>query len=96
MAEEHVRGEEDRILDVMEEAEGMDKDLKTAEQAMLRNCAEFQEGIRQASESAPRIESELVELREEKALLESHVDSELLSRYRRIADARGSLWLKAR
>jgi predicted nucleic acid-binding Zn-ribbon protein len=88
IAEEHVRTEEDKILDAMEEAEGMDKDLKTAERATLRKCTELQEEIRQAAESVPRMESELARLREEKMMLESQVDAELLSRYRRIAEAR--------
>jgi predicted nucleic acid-binding Zn-ribbon protein len=87
-AEEHVRTEEDKILDIMEEAEGLDKDIKTAEQAMLHRCAELQEEIRQATESVPRIEAELVKLRDEKIAVESQVDSDLLFRYRRIAEVR--------
>jgi predicted nucleic acid-binding Zn-ribbon protein len=87
MAEDRIRGEEDIILDIMEETEGKEKDLKTAEQEMLKKTAELQENIRKTNESAPAIEAELVRLNEEKDLLESRIDAELLSRYRRIAKA---------
>jgi len=88
MAENHIRGEEDRILDIMEETEGMDKGLKTAEREMLLRSAELREIIRQANDSVPALDSELVKLREEKVEMESRVGAELLSRYRRIAEAR--------
>ena len=85
MAEDHIRSEEDKILEIMEETEGKEKDLKVAEQEMHRKLAEIQESIRKTNESAPAIESELVKLNEEKEFLESQVETELLSRYRRIA-----------
>jgi predicted nucleic acid-binding Zn-ribbon protein len=69
--EGQIRGEEDKILEVMEEMEGRDTEL-----------------IRKTKESAPLLESELSRMREEKASLESRVERELLSRYRRIAEAR--------
>ena len=88
MAEDHIRTEEDKILDVMEETEGKEKDLKTAEQEVLRRSAELQESIRKTNESMPLLESELGKLNEEKALMESQIGAELLARYRRIAEAR--------
>jgi uncharacterized protein len=88
MAEEQIRAEEDKILDVMEETEGKEKDLRDSEQAMLRRSAELQESIRKTNESAPLLEADLAKLRNEKAQMESHVEAELLARYRRIADAR--------
>ena len=93
IAEDHVRGEEDKILEIMEEAEGSEKSLKTAEQEMLKKSAELQENIRQTNESAPALESELAKLREEKTGMESCVGTELLARYRRIAEARKGIAL---
>ena len=88
MAEDHIRSEEDKILDAMEETEGKEKDLKMAEQEVRRMSAELQESIRKTNESLPLMEAELVKLNEEKALMESQIGAELLSRYRRIAEAR--------
>lgn len=88
MAEEQIRAEEDKILEFMEEMEGTEKQLKGAEQEMLKKCAEIQEAIRSATDSMPALESELAVLREQKVQMESRVGGDLLARYRRIADAR--------
>jgi predicted nucleic acid-binding Zn-ribbon protein len=88
IAEDQIRSEEDKILDVMEETEGKEKDLKGEEQAMAARTAELRESIRRTSESAPLLEAELDKLRNEKAQMEAQVETELLARYRRIADAR--------
>jgi predicted nucleic acid-binding Zn-ribbon protein len=92
-AEEQIRGQEDKILEVMEETEGKEKDIKRAEQDMLKRCAEIQETIRKTNESAPLLETELARLGEEKVQTESLVGTELLSRYRRIAQARKGIAL---
>jgi uncharacterized protein len=88
LAEEQIRSEEDKILEIMEETENKEKDLKGAEREMQKRSAELQESIRKTNESAPLLESELEKLRQEKALMESQIGADLLSRYRRIADAR--------
>lgn len=87
-AEGQIRGEEDKILEIMEELEGMEKDLKGAEQNMLKKSAELKENIRKAMDSVPSLELELAKLHEEKVSLESQIGSDLLSRYRRIAEVR--------
>ena len=87
-AEDAIRTEEDKILEVMEQMEILEKQLKGAEQEMLKRSAELQETIRKSTESVPLLESELARLREQKAVMESQVGAELLSRYRRIAEAR--------
>jgi predicted nucleic acid-binding Zn-ribbon protein len=87
-AEGQIRDEEDKILEVMEEMEGQTAELKQAETVMLKQSAEFQEGIRKTQESAPLLEAELSRLREEKASLETMIDRELLAQYRRIAEVR--------
>jgi predicted nucleic acid-binding Zn-ribbon protein len=93
MAENQIRSEEDKILEIMEEMENKEKDLKRAELEMHKKSAELQESIRNANESAPRMEAELEKLRLEKIQMESQIDAELLSRYRRIAEARKGIAL---
>jgi len=88
LAEAQIRGEEDRILELMEETEGKEKNLKGEEQVMLTKSAELQEAIRQTNQSVPLLEAELARLREQRALMESRIGAELLARYRRIAEAR--------
>jgi uncharacterized protein len=88
MAEDRIRGEEDKILEIMEQTENREQDLKTAEREMLKRSAEIQAEIRDINESAPRLESELTRLREAKKKAESTIAAELLARYRRIAEAR--------
>jgi uncharacterized protein len=93
IVEDQIRGEEDKILEIMEEVETKETSLKGAEQEMLKKTAELQEGIRITNESAPQIESELVQLKEEKVARESKVGADLLARYRRIAVARKGIAL---
>jgi len=94
MAEEQIRTEEDKILDLMEKIESGENELKTLEQEMRLQGAEIQKQIRQMSASAPALEGELAKLREEKAAVESGIiDKELLERYRRIAAARKGIAL---
>jgi uncharacterized protein len=93
IAEEQIRGEEDKILEIMEEMETKENNLKKAEQDLNKRAAELQESIRITTESAPRMESDLSKLSEEKILKESQVGRDLLSRYRRIADARKGIAL---
>jgi predicted nucleic acid-binding Zn-ribbon protein len=88
MAESQIRGEEDKILEIMEEIEAKERELKGEEQEMHKKVAELQGIIRQTKESAPQVEADLEKLRQGKAQTESQIDAELLSRYRRIADAR--------
>jgi uncharacterized protein len=88
LAEEQIRAEEDKILEFMEQMEGSENDLKAAEQEMLKKSAEIKEGIRKSNDSIPVLEAELAKLRESKVAMESQIGRELLSRYRRIADAR--------
>jgi predicted nucleic acid-binding Zn-ribbon protein len=93
MADDQIRSEEDKILEVMEEMEGQEQDLKHAEQEMLKRSAELKNDIRKTEESAPLLTSELAKLNEKKVLMESQVGAELLARYRRIADARKGIAL---
>jgi predicted nucleic acid-binding Zn-ribbon protein len=93
MAEAQIRTEEDKILEIMEEMETKENNLKGAEQELHKKTAEYQESIRKTNESTPQLQAELVKLCEEKMLKESQVGMELLSRYRRIAEARKGIAL---
>jgi len=93
LAEEQIRSEEDKILEFMEQMEIVEKELKGAEQEMKKKTAELRESIRQSTESAPALETELAGLREERVRMESQIGAELLSRYRRIAEARKGIAL---
>jgi predicted nucleic acid-binding Zn-ribbon protein len=88
MAEAQIRQEEDKILEIMEEIENLEADLKNDEKALKARTGEIQTGI-EASESAiPELEAALENLREQRARTEAEVESELLARYRRIAELR--------
>jgi predicted nucleic acid-binding Zn-ribbon protein len=87
-SEEQIRSEEDKILELMEQMENMEHDLKGAEQEMLRKTAELRESIRRTNESAPSLEAELAKMIDQKKLTESQIDPDLLFRYRRIAEVR--------
>jgi hypothetical protein len=87
-AEEQIRGEEDKILEIMEQMENMEVNLKGAEQEMLKKLAELRENIRKTGESVPSLEAELTRLTDQKKLTESQIGADLLSRYRRIAEVR--------
>jgi uncharacterized protein len=87
-AEEQIRGEEDKILEFMEQMENMELQLKGAEKEMIKKSAELKEEMRKTTESAPSLESELASLVDQKRLTESQIGADLLSRYRRIAEAR--------
>jgi uncharacterized protein len=87
-AEGQIRSEEDKILEIMEEIEAKENELKGEEQEMHKKVAELQAGIRNANESNPQLEADLEKLRQQKVQMESGIGSDLLSRYRRIADAR--------
>jgi predicted nucleic acid-binding Zn-ribbon protein len=93
VAEEQIRGEEDKILELMEQMENLELDLKGAEQQMLKKSAELRENIRRTNESAPSLEAELTKMIDQKRLTESQIAADLLSRYRRIAEVRKGIAL---
>ncbi|MEJ2110815.1 MAG: C4-type zinc ribbon domain-containing protein [Acidobacteriota bacterium] len=86
-AEDHIRSEEDKILDIMEKTEDMESYLKKAEQEMLKKSEEIQEKIEKTKNSAPQLESELGKLQEEKTAIEKIIEASLLDRYRLLVKA---------
>ena len=93
IAEGQIRGDEDKILEIMEEMENKERDLNGAEREVKMRSAELQESIRKTNDSAPLLEADLENMRQERILLESRIGADLLARYRRIADARKGIAL---
>ncbi len=92
-AESQIRSEEDKVLDIMEEMESMEGHLKGAEQDLKLHTVQIQEQIRKCQASIPGLAAELSRLQSEKASAEAVIETELLSRYRRIAEARRGIAL---
>ena len=93
MAEDEIRAEEDRVLEIMEHMEALEAELKNRTGDLNKKVAELEAEIRKAENSVPGMETEMAKLREDQASMESLIESELLDRYRRIADARRGLGL---
>ncbi|HYK90064.1 MAG TPA: C4-type zinc ribbon domain-containing protein [Acidobacteriota bacterium] len=93
MAEDRIRSEEDKILVIMEEMESKEQDLKGAEKALKATTLMLEEKIRVCENAVPGLEAERARLHEERRAMEAHVETELLARYRRIAEARKGIAL---
>ena len=87
-AEEQIRHEEDKVLDIMEEMETLEGALRSDEKDLDRKCGEIEANIKALESSIPGFEIEAAKLAAEKSAVESQIGSELLSRYRRISEAR--------
>jgi predicted nucleic acid-binding Zn-ribbon protein len=87
-AEDHIRLDEDKILEIMEKLESLEAGLKASEKGLTSELSGLEQNIRLLESSVPHLEAEMAKLRGEKALTEQRVEAELLSRYRQIAQAR--------
>jgi uncharacterized protein len=93
MAEDQIRGEEDKILEVMEQGELLDQEIQQSDKEVAARSNELEQTIRELETSIPRLESEVAEFQAERALMEDRVESGLLQRYRKIAAARKGIAL---
>jgi predicted nucleic acid-binding Zn-ribbon protein len=93
MAEAQIRQEEDRILEIMEEMETLEAGLKKDERELKTRTEEIKKSVQACESAIPELEAALVSLRNEKARTEANIESELLARYRRIADLRKGIAL---
>ena len=91
--ETHIRDNEDKILNLMEEMESCENAMKLAEEEMRVERAAIDEEIRLLNGTRPALDSKLEKLREEKAPIEASVNPELIEQYRKIADARKGIAL---
>jgi hypothetical protein len=92
-AEDHIRVDEDKILEIMEKMESLEGSLKASEKGLTSELTGLEQHIRLLESSVPHMEEEMTKLRDEKALIEQRVEAELLSRYRQIAQARRGIAL---
>ena len=91
--EDQIRAEEDKILDVMEQGEILDQEIKLSDKEVATRSKELEQTIRELETSVRRMELKVAEFQAERALIEDRVRSELLERYRRIAAARKGIAL---
>jgi uncharacterized protein len=87
-AEEQIRHEEDKVLEIMEEMETLEGLLRSDQKDLDRKYTEIEANIRTLESSIPGFEIEAAKLTAEKSVVESQIGRELLSRYRRISEAR--------
>jgi predicted nucleic acid-binding Zn-ribbon protein len=92
-AEDHIRLDEDKILEIMEKLESLEGSLKASEKGLTSELAGLDQNIRLLESSVPFMEEEMAKLRSEKTLTEQRVEAVLLSRYRQIAQARKGIAL---
>ncbi|NWG12027.1 MAG: hypothetical protein HXY20_00655 [Acidobacteria bacterium] len=88
MAEAQIRQEEDKILEIMEELESLEVELRKDESVLRIQTQEVRKNIQACEASIPELEAALRSLNEEKVATEALIDGELLDRYRRIASLR--------
>lgn len=93
MAEEQIRGEEDKILEIMEESESLEKTLKSAEKDLQAKCAALQQDIRRHEVSIPELETEIAKMHQTRQEMEARIQADLLGTYRKIAGARKGIAL---
>ncbi len=93
ISEEQVRKEEDKILEIMEEMEIKEQELKGAEKDLKTQTGKLEEEIRRCDAAVPVLENEMARLQVERSAMESQVETDLLARYRRIAEVRKGIAL---
>jgi predicted nucleic acid-binding Zn-ribbon protein len=89
-AEQDIRSNEDKILELMVNAEAREKDVKAAEAEMKLEIAEIEKEKAAARECTAKDEKELAEWNAKRDQARSGVDPELLRHYDRVSKFRGS------
>lgn len=89
-AEKGIRGEEDKILDLMLNAEARDKDVKAAEAELKAETAEIEKEKALARERTAEDEKQLTEWNGKREKARAGVNEDLLRHYDRVAKYRGT------
>ncbi len=89
-AEQDIRINEDKILELMVNAEAREKDVKAAERELKEETAEIEREKAAARERTATDEKELEEWNAKRNTLRSGVDPDLLRQYERVAKHRGT------
>ena len=93
IAEEQIRGEEDKILEIMEENESLEKALKAAAKDLKSKCEALEHEIGIQEKSVPHLEAEIATMHRTRQSVEAGIERELLGTYRKIAGARKGIAL---
>jgi predicted nucleic acid-binding Zn-ribbon protein len=89
-AEQEIRANEDKILEVMMNTEARDKDVKAAEAVLKAETAEIEKEKEQARQRTTEDETLLAEWNAKRDGLRAGVDPDTLRRYERVMKYRGS------
>ena len=89
-AEHEIRGNEDKILELMVNAENREKQVKAAEAELKEETAEIEKEKAEAHERTAQDEKELAEWSAKRDQARSAVDPDLLRHYDRVLKFRGS------
>jgi predicted nucleic acid-binding Zn-ribbon protein len=89
-AEQEIRINEDRILEVMVNAETRDKDVKAAEIELKAETAEIEKEKEEAQKIAAADQKKLTEWTAKRDSLRKEIDDDLLRRYDRVLKFRGT------
>src|ERR1700751_5089382 len=89
-AEQEIRSNEDKILELMVNAESRDKDVKAAEAELKAETAEIEQEKAAARERTAEDEKQLAEWNGKRNQLREGIDADVLRRYERVLKFRGS------
>jgi len=89
-AEQDIRSNEDKILELMVNAEARDKDVKAAEAELREETADIEKEKVEARERTVQDEKELADWTAKRDKARSAIDSDLLRHYERVSKFRGS------
>jgi predicted nucleic acid-binding Zn-ribbon protein len=82
--QKEIRRFEDRIIELMSEAESLDKNVKAAEAALKQEKEHVEQEKERARSRTATDQKFLAEVKEERAALVASIDSKLLQQYERI------------
>jgi len=89
-AEKEITGNEDRILELMVNADARDKEVKAAQAELKEETAEIEKEKEQARQRTAEDEKQLAEWRAKRDQLRAGVREDLLRHYERVSKFRGS------
>jgi uncharacterized protein len=89
-AEQDIRINEDRILELMVNAEARDKDVKAGERELKEETAEIEKEKTEARQRTAEDEKQLAEWNGKRDKLRSGVEADLLRQYDRVSKHRGT------
>jgi len=89
-AEQDIRGNEDKILELMVNAEAREKSVKAAEAELKAEVAEIEREKADARERTAEDEKQLAEWNSKRDKMRAGVDADLLRQYDRVAKYRGT------